>query len=84
MKYMNCIKKVLILILVLSVFLILTGCGKYDYGLVKDTEGNPVADATVEIGERTLQTNENGYFSISGLTPGTYDLKIRKEGYKDK
>ena len=56
-------------------------------GKVVDTEGNPVADATVVLedrvrgGEVKLETNNKGTFYRRGLRPGEYALTIEKDGY---
>ena len=53
-----------------------------------DTNGNPVADATVSIYSittgkyYTVTTDKNGYFT-EVLEEGDYEITIRKTGYKD-
>src|ERR1700726_110257 len=31
---------------------------------------------------RTMQTNEEGYFTITNLPPGNYELVVEKEGFR--
>lgn len=56
-------------------------------GQILDLEAdmNPLAFATVEVVEtnQTITTDFNGAFSIVGLEPGTYKLRIRFLGYQD-
>jgi hypothetical protein len=46
----------------------------------------PVADASVSVGNGasnlTASTDESGKFSVEGLTAGTWELSIGKEGYE--
>jgi len=58
-------------------------------GTVKDPSGGVVAGAQVEItGSNlpqaiTLKTDDSGKFSAPNLSPGTYSLRITKEGFND-
>jgi tetratricopeptide (TPR) repeat protein len=55
-------------------------------GVVKDPSGKPMDGATVEFvdadtGRKVdLKTNSKGEFSSIGLTPGTYDVSLLKDG----
>ncbi len=64
-------------------------------GRVLDSDGNPVADAVVEIREksgstefrmsmRTVQTDASGLFLLDSVPPGTYSLTAEKRGYGNK
>ncbi len=55
-------------------------------GSVVDENGDPVPGALVELKKDdsrilTVQTNENGNFSITDLDDGTYEVVINKKGY---
>ncbi len=52
-------------------------------GTVKDTAGNPLADATVTIEETGLSagTDEGGNYSIDGVEKGDYSIVASKDGY---
>ncbi|MDP3990164.1 MAG: carboxypeptidase regulatory-like domain-containing protein [archaeon] len=53
-------------------------------GSVKDTDGNVIAGAGIDaegITSISIQANVNGEFSIASLTPGTYRVTARAEGY---
>ena len=57
-------------------------------GNVKDASGASVAGATVTVTQaqtqlsRTAVTDANGEYSLSNLTPGTYQVKISASGFK--
>ncbi len=58
-------------------------------GSVKDANGAAVANATVIITDaekkvvsRTVQTNDDGEFSVPNLTPGTYDVAVEAPSFK--
>jgi hypothetical protein len=57
-------------------------------GTITDSKGAAVPGATVTITDltknvsRSVQTNEDGNYSITSLIPGRYQLKIEKEGHK--
>jgi len=58
-------------------------------GTVKDTNGNPLAGATVtlrpvgsDLGPEPLETNAKGHWSILGLAGGDWVILIEKDGYK--
>lgn len=49
--------------------------------VVDDADGNPIANATVSFqGIQTL-TDENGNYSLDGVTDGDFLLNVSKEGY---
>ena len=51
-------------------------------GFVYDVESKlPIEGATVSIGNKVGVTNEEGYFVVSGVGAGTYDVGIVKVGY---
>ncbi|MCD9184896.1 MAG: TonB-dependent receptor [Pyrinomonadaceae bacterium] len=57
-------------------------------GVVTDSSGAVITDATVTITsvERktvdTVMTNSDGYYQKDRLLPGTYTIKVEKQGYK--
>ena len=55
-------------------------------GVVLDTNGSVVPGAAVKIsgalGERTANTNDQGYFEVQGLVPGNYTVRVEKAGFK--
>ncbi|MBQ5364849.1 MAG: carboxypeptidase regulatory-like domain-containing protein, partial [Spirochaetales bacterium] len=51
-------------------------------GFVYDVEtGLPIEGATVSIGTKKGVTDETGYFVVSGVVSGTYDVGIVADGY---
>ena len=51
-------------------------------GFVYDVESKlPIEGVTVSIGNKVGVTNEEGYFVVSGVGAGTYDVAFTKEGY---
>lgn len=56
-------------------------------GTVLDPSGRPIANATVNAVEEGTKvtypgkTNSNGYYSITFITPGTYDITTTDEGF---
>ncbi|MBO4278934.1 MAG: carboxypeptidase regulatory-like domain-containing protein, partial [Spirochaetales bacterium] len=51
-------------------------------GFVYDVESKlPIEGATVSVGNKVGVTNEEGYFVVSGVGAGTYDVGIVKAGY---
>jgi hypothetical protein len=57
-------------------------------GAVTDSSGGSVANATVSIRHhsngaiRVAATNDAGIYRVASLQPGTYELKIEKEGFR--
>src|SRR6267378_1254537 len=55
-------------------------------GEVVDSNGGVVPGATVKVtgalGERTTITNDQGHYEIGNLVPGSYRVRIEKEGFK--
>jgi tetratricopeptide (TPR) repeat protein len=55
-------------------------------GVCKDQEGKPITDGAVEVvsaesgRKATAKTNKNGEYNIIGLTPGTYDATLTRNG----
>ena len=54
------------------------------WGYVKDGNGDPIVQATVEIpGEPYSTTTDiNGYYKLAGVLPGVYSLSVYKSGYE--
>ena len=54
-------------------------------GLVTDSSGAIIPGAKVAISgdadNREVLTDENGRFTVTGLTPGMYKVKVEKEGF---
>jgi|GEM_PF-2405377 len=51
-------------------------------GTIRDKAGNPVAGVTVQIGDKTVVTNEAGDWEITGLPEGDdYTATASKDGY---
>ena len=57
-------------------------------GAVKDATGAAIPAAQITVinvdtnATRTVASNEAGFFSFPALTPGTYNLKAEKAGFK--
>lgn len=51
-------------------------------GQVLSSTYEPLSEATVYIGTTRLRTSDKGYFSLSGLTPGEYNVVARKDGQR--
>lgn len=55
-------------------------------GRVVDTNGAAVPNAKITVtgalGERTVNSNEEGVFSVANLKPGTYNVKVELAGFK--
>ena len=58
-------------------------------GSALDSSGAAVSDATVTATnvdtsiDRVTTTNETGFYRIANLTPGTYDIVLSKQGFKE-
>jgi hypothetical protein len=51
-------------------------------GTACDVNGNPIANATVTLGNYTaVMTSEYGFFVFKGVTAGNYSFAIKKDGY---
>lgn len=51
-------------------------------GYIYDSETQTaIEDVEVFVSGKTTKTDENGYFKITGLNPGTYSARLKKEGY---
>ncbi len=80
-------------LLLLLIPLVLAGCVKKEMlyevkgqvnGIVIDDSNNPIAGATVTLGDRSVQTDSKGYFVIDNLQVGgnpKYQIYIEKDGY---
>jgi len=55
------------------------------HGLILDTSGNPVSNATVSIGSTSVQTNSNGLFTINNASVKERfaHIKVIKSGFID-
>jgi hypothetical protein len=55
-------------------------------GDVIDSNGGAVPGASVKVtgalGERTTTTNDQGHYEVGNLIPGSYTVRIEKEGFK--
>lgn len=57
-------------------------------GTVQDANGASIPNATVKVinsannSERTVTTDENGFFTITNLPVGTYTIEAEQKGYK--
>ncbi|MBC8167345.1 MAG: carboxypeptidase regulatory-like domain-containing protein, partial [Bryobacteraceae bacterium] len=57
-------------------------------GIVKDQTGGAVTTAKVTVTnegtgfERTVNTNESGFFTVTNLPPGYYTVKVEMAGFK--
>ncbi|MBK8192280.1 MAG: carboxypeptidase regulatory-like domain-containing protein [Lewinellaceae bacterium] len=52
------------------------------FGLVTDESGTPIEAATVYLGNKQIQTDENGYFSLDGFANQVQPfVKVEKAGY---
>jgi len=50
------------------------------FGRISDKQGNPIADVTVQIGDKTTLTDDFGSWRVD-LTEGSYTVTATKEGY---
>lgn len=52
-------------------------------GVVKDIDGNPIADVQVESNQYTVQTDDHGLFTLEHVrnTEGRYVMNFSKKGY---
>ena len=51
-------------------------------GTVTDTEGNPVAGATVRVGNYAAETDAEGKYFFEGIQIGEYSFSVSKPGYQ--
>lgn len=57
-------------------------------GRVLSTQGEPLADAVVTVsgaflqGSRRATTDARGYFQITAVPPGKYELRLARIGYR--
>ncbi|MEK8017249.1 MAG: pilin [Candidatus Parabeggiatoa sp.] len=51
-------------------------------GTIRDKEGNPLSDVTIQIGDKTTTTDTTGYWEINGLAEGEYTVIASKAGYQ--
>ncbi|MDM8569333.1 PKD domain-containing protein, partial [Thiotrichales bacterium HSG1] len=50
-------------------------------GTIRDDNGNPIAGVTIKIADKTVTTNENGYWEATGLFAGVHEVVATKDGY---
>jgi YD repeat-containing protein len=50
-------------------------------GQILDSNGKPLSGVTINIGDKTVTTDSNGNYQISGLPLGTYTITANKAGY---
>lgn len=59
-------------------------------GVVTDPQGGVVPGATVMLQQpatgltRTATTDERGYYKFPSLSPGSYDVSVKKEGFREQ
>ena len=51
--------------------------------VVTDKTGKPIQDAKVELGEKTIKTNDDGMAIFTNVVPGSYEYKIEKDHYEE-
>ncbi len=51
-------------------------------GTITNTDGEPVAGATVRVGSNSTETNEQGQYSFEGIQVGEYSFAVTKAGYQ--
>src|SRR5690554_1196836 len=74
---------------IISLVLFLFSCFQLNassvFGLVRDTQGNPVAGASVYVSEirAGASTNSEGYYQVP-LVPGTYHLHFQALGFEKR
>ncbi|MCF8001595.1 MAG: S8 family serine peptidase [Halanaerobiales bacterium] len=84
-------KKYYILVVMVLVLILLTGCssnGQLNYYNIKGTittEGfnNPIENAEVSIEGKSTRTNQDGYYSIKKISEGTHNWKVSHAEYND-
>lgn len=86
-------KKIIISLFVIASAMFLSSCNSDEMnvsndinakvdGYIFDGETNePVSGAKVTISNVSATTNEAGYYMVSGLSTGSYPVKLEKEGY---
>lgn len=52
-------------------------------GKVVDKENNPIAGATVTVGNKSTTTGEDGAWTIEGIEAGEIEIVVSKDGYKN-
>ena len=50
-------------------------------GYILDNENKPIAGVTVQMGDKTVVTDDAGYWSIDGVTDGIHTISASKDGY---
>ena len=50
-------------------------------GYILDDENNPIAGVTVQMGDKTVVTDETGFWKIDGVTDGIHTVTATKDGH---
>jgi uncharacterized repeat protein (TIGR01451 family) len=50
-------------------------------GIIRDKAGNPVAGVTVQVGDKTVTTDDAGNWEIANMQEGEYTITASKDGY---
>ncbi len=61
-----------------------TVTGKITGGLPGQKKSQAISGATVRCGGKTVRTRRDGSFTIREISSGSYDLRVRKDGYNGK
>lgn len=79
-------KKTISILAMAAMLLVLASCGGGNatlYGTIRETGSlKIIEDALVNVNGKTVSTNDEGMFTISGLKPGKVDVEITKEGFR--
>ncbi|MGG7141957.1 endo-alpha-N-acetylgalactosaminidase family protein [Clostridium nigeriense] len=51
-------------------------------GSVSDKDGNPISEAVIRIGTKSVKSDENGNYQLDGLEVGEHNMAVTKAGYK--
>ncbi len=54
------------------------------FGKILDNLGNPIAGATIKVGDKTTTTDASGSWTILDLPTGSYTVTAEKDGYQFK
>lgn len=46
--------------------------------------GSPVEGVQIELGDKVSRTDSNGLFSVEGVSPGDYIMKLSRNGYAEE
>ncbi len=88
MKRLCCVHVVLLCMFLISINLYAQSDAGSIVGFIKDPSGSVIPSAKVVIkneatgAERTITTNESGYYVVTGLPPGFYSITAEATGFK--